>query len=147
LQQVDLGDELKVGQDQIIEIGGNRFSKVSSNDNEKIGQKYALEAGQEIHLKSGMKIVIEGGLQVTLKGPGGFVDIGPAGVTIQGTLVNINSGGAAGAGSGVETKPVATLEVPFDALKSGPDDELPHSADTGKYGANAAGSPPSDEGS
>jgi type VI secretion system secreted protein VgrG len=39
-------------------------------------------------------------LQVTLKGPGGFVDIGPAGVTIQGTLVNINSGGAAGVGSG-----------------------------------------------
>jgi type VI secretion system secreted protein VgrG len=35
-----------------------------------------------------------------LKGSGGFVDIGPAGVTIQGNLVNINSGGAAGIGSG-----------------------------------------------
>ena len=66
----------------------------------KIGMKHAMEAGQEIHLKSGMKIVLEAGMQLTLKGPGGFVDIGPAGVTIQGILVNINSGGAAGAGSG-----------------------------------------------
>ena len=37
-------------------------------------------------------------MQLTLKGPGGFIDIGPAGVTIQGTMVLINSGGAAGAG-------------------------------------------------
>jgi type VI secretion system secreted protein VgrG len=66
----------------------------------KVGMKYALEAGMEIHLKAGMKVVIEAGLQLTLKAAGGFVDIGPAGVTIQGTLVNINSGGAAGAGSG-----------------------------------------------
>jgi len=35
-------------------------------------------------------------MQLSLKGPGGFVDIGPAGVTIQGTMVLINSGGAAG---------------------------------------------------
>ena len=39
---------------------------------------------------------IEAGMQLSLKGPGGFVDIGPAGVTIQGTMVLINSGGAAG---------------------------------------------------
>jgi type VI secretion system secreted protein VgrG len=33
-------------------------------------------------------------------GPGGFIDIGPSGINIQGILVNINSGGAKGNGSG-----------------------------------------------
>jgi type VI secretion system secreted protein VgrG len=41
---------------------------------------------------------------VTLKAAGGFVDIGPSGVTIQGTMVLINSGGAAGSGSGASPK-------------------------------------------
>ena len=48
---------------------------------EKVGQSAALEAGQEIHLKAGMKVIIEAGAQLSLKGPGGFIDIGPAGVT------------------------------------------------------------------
>jgi type VI secretion system secreted protein VgrG len=52
-----------------------------------------------------MKIILEAGTQLSLIGPGGFVDIGPAGITIQGTLVRINSGGAAGSGSG--SSPVA----------------------------------------
>jgi type VI secretion system secreted protein VgrG len=43
-----------------------------------------------------MTLILEAGMQLSLKGPGGFVDIGPAGVTIQGTMVLINSGGAAG---------------------------------------------------
>jgi type VI secretion system secreted protein VgrG len=47
-----------------------------------------------------MKVVIEAGLELTIKGPGGFVKIDPAGVTIVGTMVMINSGGAAGTGSG-----------------------------------------------
>jgi type VI secretion system secreted protein VgrG len=40
-----------------------------------------------------MKVIIEAGMQLTIEAEGGFVDIGPACVTIQGTLVNINSGG------------------------------------------------------
>jgi type VI secretion system secreted protein VgrG len=47
-----------------------------------------------------MKVIIEADMQLSLKGPSGFVDIGPAGITIQGTLVRINSGGTAGTGSG-----------------------------------------------
>ena len=46
-----------------------------------------------------MKVIIEGGMEISLIGPGGFVDIGPAGVTIQGTMVQINSGGSAGSGT------------------------------------------------
>jgi type VI secretion system secreted protein VgrG len=108
----------KVDTDQSLTVGNNQ--------QEKVGMKHALEAGQEIHLKSGMKIVIEAGMQLTLKGPGGFVDIGPAGVTIQGTLVNINSGGAAGAGSG--SNPTA----PEDAKEAQPTE--PALADDHKTG-------------
>jgi type VI secretion system secreted protein VgrG len=82
--------------DWSLTLGGAR--------DEKVATKFAVDAGQEIHLKAGMKVVIEAGVQLTLKGPGGFVDIGPAGVTIQGNVVLINSGGAAGSGSGVSAR-------------------------------------------
>jgi type VI secretion system secreted protein VgrG len=103
-------------------VKGNRKEKVDldqsltvgMNQHEKVGMKHALEAGQEIHLKGGMRIVIEAGMQLSLKGPGGFVDIGPAGVTIQGTLVNINSGGAAGSGAG------ASPQAPEDPKAASP---------------------------
>ena len=85
----------------------------------KGGSKIAVEAGTEIHLKGGMKVIIEGGMQVSLKGPGGFIDIGPAGVTIQGTMVKINSGGAAGSGSG------SSPDSPSDAKKASPADPSP----------------------
>ena len=77
-----------------LTIGGDQHTKVSGN--------IAQQAGGmgEIHLKAGMKVIIEAGMQITLKGPGGFIDIGPAGISIQGVMVKINSGGAAGSGSG-----------------------------------------------
>jgi type VI secretion system secreted protein VgrG len=79
----------------------------------------ATEAGQEIHLKAGMKIIIEAGMQLSLKGPGGFVDIGPAGITIQGTLVRINSGGTAGTGSGASPITPQAPDVADDGTKTG----------------------------
>lgn len=96
----------KVDADQSLTVG--------SNQQEKVGMNHALEAGQEIHLKAGMKVIIEAGMQLTMKVGGNFVDIGPAGVTIVGTLVNINSGGAAGQGSG------AKPEAPQDAKEAQP---------------------------
>lgn len=112
----------KVDTDQSLTVGGSQ--------QEKIGMKHAMEAGQEIHLKAGMKVVIEAGLQLTIKAGGGFVDIGPAGVTIQGTLVNINSGGAAGVGSG--SQPTS----PQDAKKAEPKE--PVQADDSKTGQKSA---------
>ena len=44
--------------------------------------------------------LIEAGMQLSLKVGGSFVDIGPAGVSISGPMVMINSGGSAGSGSG-----------------------------------------------
>jgi type VI secretion system secreted protein VgrG len=88
----------KVGGDYSQEIGGDLAQKVGGN--------VAAEAGSmgDIHLKAGMNVVIEAGMQLTLKGPGGFITIDPAGVTVQGMLVKINSGGSAGSGKGCSPK-------------------------------------------
>jgi type VI secretion system secreted protein VgrG len=72
---------------------------------------YVLDSGQEIHIKGGMKVIIEAGMQLSLKGPGGFVDIGPSGVSIQGTMVLINSGGAAGEGTACQPDPPKDPDV------------------------------------
>jgi type VI secretion system secreted protein VgrG len=111
-EQVTGGHTEKVGGDLSLAVSGDSKEKVGGSMSiqigqaldEKTGMKFAHEAGQEIHLKAGMKVIIEAGMQISLVGPGGFVDIGPAGVTIQGTMVLINSGGAAGSGSGASPK-------------------------------------------
>jgi type VI secretion system secreted protein VgrG len=99
-EKVGEGYDLKVSGDQRTKVDGSVSETVGMDQQTKVGMTQAVEAGQEIHLKAGMKVVIEAGVQLSLVGPGGFVDIGPAGVTIQGIMVKVNSGGAAGSGSG-----------------------------------------------
>jgi type VI secretion system secreted protein VgrG len=93
-------NHLHVKSTRYEKVDGSQHLTVASDQQEKVGQNHALDAGMEIHLKAGMKVIIEAGVQLSLKGPGGFVDIGPSGVTIQGIMVLINSGGSAGSGSG-----------------------------------------------
>jgi type VI secretion system secreted protein VgrG len=88
------------------QVDGDFSSVVGGDHHLKVSKNIAAEAGAmgEIHLKAGMKIIIEAGMQISLVGPGGFIDIGPSGVTIQGILVNINSGGSKGSGKGCKPK-------------------------------------------
>jgi len=78
---------------------GSLSHEVGGSIAEKVGGDHTEDIGNTLYLKAGMKIVIEAGAQLTLKGPGGFIDIGPAGIAIKGTMVLINSGGAAGTAS------------------------------------------------
>ncbi len=146
----------KVGGDELIQIGGNRTEKVASDQNlgigsnlnlkagstisiqagqnlyEKSGMNFAHEAGQVIHLKAGMTMVLEAGVQLSLKVGGNFIDIGPSGVSIQGTMVMINSGGAAGSGCG---------SSPTDPQSPGDpkDPKDPDEADDGSKGTKMNG--------
>ena len=100
--------EIEVGSDCNEKIGQDYSLKVGQNQGSKIGMNYALDAGMEVYIKAGMTLVIESGLELCLKGPGGFITIGPAGVAISGTMVMINSGGAAVSGSAPQiTEPQA----------------------------------------
>ena len=112
MEQVGSNFSIQVGADSKENVGGSRSLQVGTDRHEKIGTVYAVEAGQEIHLKGGMKVIIEAGMQLSLIGPGGFVDIGPAGVTIQGMLVKINSGGSAGSGTGISPKSPDSPKAP-----------------------------------
>ncbi len=105
------GDQhLFVKGDHLQKINGSESASITQDLNVKAGNNVAFE-GQQIHIKAGMKLILEAGMQLSLVGPGGFIDIGPAGVAIQGTLVNINSGGAAGSGQGCQPKEPKEAEV------------------------------------
>jgi len=100
------GDKhLHVKGDQNEKVDGTVSLKAGMDVQEKVGMNYALNAGMEIHLKAGMNLVVEAGATLTLKVGGNFININPAGVFIQGTMVLINSGGAAGAGAGASPDP------------------------------------------
>jgi type VI secretion system secreted protein VgrG len=107
-QRLTKGDAVEQIQgDSDLEVKGNLTEKVGQNctlnvgmsQSEKVGENYSLDAGMQIYLKGGMSVTIEAGMELTLKGSGGFITIGPSGVAISGTMVLINSGGAAGSGS------------------------------------------------
>jgi len=101
-----------VGQNFNDKIGMNYSSNVGMNHYNKVGMVYVVDSGQEVHIKGGMNVVIEGGLGVCLTGPGGFVSIDPSGVTIQGIMVKINSGGAQLQGSPAQTQDPAAPGSP-----------------------------------
>lgn len=107
------GDKhLAVTGDQNEKIDGSFSLTVGSNIQEKAGQKFAVDAGQEIHLKSGTTLTVETGTNLTLKVGGNFININPGGIFIKGTMVMINSGGAAGSGSG------SSPDAPKDPLEA-----------------------------
>lgn len=97
-------------------VGMTASLKVGMDLQEKVGMNYALDSGMEIHLKAGMNVVIESGLQLTLKAGASFINIGPAGIALSGApLVLINSGGAAGSGSGASPQSPKSPKAPKEA--------------------------------
>ncbi len=129
-QLIEQDDHLHVKGDRKQKIDGSTSLTVGGSQHESVGALHALEAGREIHLKSGLKVVIEAGVELTIKGPGGFVKVDPSGVTIQGTLVRINTGGSPGTGSG------ASPQTPNDAQEAHPAN--PARADDAKTGHASA---------
>jgi type VI secretion system secreted protein VgrG len=103
-------DSLRVEGSRRKAVKGNQSLIVGGDQHEKVGFNHALEANSDIHIKAGMKVVIEAGAELSLVGPGGFLHIGPGGVTLDGTMVWINSGGP-GPASGSGSNPTLPPEV------------------------------------
>jgi type VI secretion system secreted protein VgrG len=137
LEKVSGDKHLEVIGDQNEKVGGTVSLTTGQDLHQKVGILHALDAGQEIHLKAGMKVVIEAGVQLSLKVGGNFVDISPAGVTITGTMVMINSGGAAGSGSGASPDPP---KAPKEADKAEPGKMVSADGGSGTAAPPAAGS-------
>jgi len=132
-EKIDATSSLMIGRDRKEKIGKNASLQVGMNQNQTIGMNHALEAGMTIHLKSGMTFILEAGVQMSLKVGDNFIDINPAGIFIQGTMVMINSGGAPGSGPG------ANAEAPDDAHDAkDANPTAPNTADDAKTGQKSA---------
>jgi type VI secretion system secreted protein VgrG len=133
-ETVSSGYDLDVSSSMRMKVGQDVSLTVGSNYQEKTGMKHAVEAGMEIHLKAGMNLVLEA-MNITIKGAGGFVTVGPAGVAIQGTMVLINSGGAAGSGGGASPESPKKAQDAADAKDANP--TKPTDADLSKTGSKS----------
>jgi type VI secretion system secreted protein VgrG len=122
MELVNKNSHLHVKQNLNEKVEGTHSLQVGKDLHVKVGGLHALEAGQEIHLKSD-KIIIEAATGITIQGPGGFITIDASGIAIKGTLVQLNTGGMALAGSG------ASPEEPVDAVPAEP--TAPTPADDG----------------
>ena len=155
--KLDGKDHLTIGGDFMMKTGGAtniksgaahnqestaNFSIKSGGDiHQKAAMNIGVESGMSIHIKGGMTVVIEAGMQLSLKAGGNFVDIGPTGVSISGTMVMINSGGAAGSGGGCSP----TAPTPPDPPDPPKEPKLPVEAKPGKVDKPPEGNQPKKE--
>jgi type VI secretion system secreted protein VgrG len=138
-EKIDGNMSLQVTGNQMESVTGNKSLSVTGNQSESVtgnvslavtgeqqdtSMSYAHKANTTIHLNAGVSAVIEAGVDLTLKVGSNFIDINPAGVFITGTMVFINSGGAAG------SAPDASPQSP----DSPTDPQDPDTADDGSKG-------------
>lgn len=117
----------KIERDRHLEVTGKEAIKISGSQSVTVGGSVGEETtGNKSDVVSGalyvkgMNVVVEAMTQLTLKVGGNFVNINAAGVQINGTMVLINSGGAAGSGN------AATLVSPLPtAIADDADDAKP----------------------
>lgn len=113
--------DLDIGSDLTEKVGGSHSLKVSSSQSVQTGAAYSMDAGTTVYINAGTSLVIQAGVELSLIAGGNFITIGPSGVAISGTMVLINSGGAAGSGS------AGTINSPASPAK-------PDEADDGSKG-------------
>ncbi len=126
-EQVNNNESITIGQNQKTAVGESVSITIGQNRNAEIGGNDVVSATQAVYITGGMNVVIQAGMQLSLVGPGGFIDIGPAGVSIQGTMVLINSGGAPGSAQSANPASADSPDSPAD-----PKD--PDTADDGTKG-------------
>ncbi|SNS92569.1 MULTISPECIES: type VI secretion system Vgr family protein [unclassified Azospirillum] len=109
-----------VGRDKKAMVEGNhhdivwtdRYQNVDANYSQMVGLDNHEEIGQNYALKAGLEVAVEAGLSISLKASGGFITIGPTGVTISGNLVLVNSGGSPSALQAQVTEPDEAQHAP-----------------------------------
>lgn len=112
LEKIKRDKHLQVVGDHNEKIGGTMSINIGADLQEKVTSNYALDAGSAVHIKGGGTVVVEAGTSLTLKVGGNFININPGGIFIKGTMVMLNSGGAAGSGAG------CSPEAPKDPLEA-----------------------------
>lgn len=111
---------VKVGGKAAIEVAKSYSLKVKDSFTQESTGNASISSTQAVYIKGGSTVVVEGTAGLTIKCGGNFVTVNSAGVQIQGTMVMINSGGAALSGNaGTIVSPVAPRK-PDEAKKADP---------------------------
>lgn len=129
-EQLDGDASLTLTGDLKQQIGGAVSEDVSGDIVRSSGENITDEAGEAIYIKGGSDVVIEAAESLTLKVGGNFVVVDSSGVSIVGSLINLNSGGSAGSGSAGS---LASPDAPTDATSAAPTD--PTDADDSTTGS------------
>lgn len=119
VQKITRDHHLKIAGKQAIDITGASTRKIGGNLGEKVTGDVSIE-GANIYLKAGQNLIIEAGTKLSIKIGSNFVDISASGVSINGSQVLINSGGAAGTGTPVSQNTVNTPVAAVEAATAEP---------------------------
>ncbi|HET9646595.1 MAG TPA: type VI secretion system tip protein TssI/VgrG [Burkholderiaceae bacterium] len=111
LVQVQGKQDTKASADLVFESGAVISLKSGADTHAKVGANLGVDASANVHIKGGANVVIEAGAMLTLKCGGSSIVLGPT-LSITGSMVLINSGGAAGAGTGANPKTPTAPEKP-----------------------------------
>ena len=105
---------MNVKANEAIAIKGGQAIAITSGQGMdlSVGQGVKLSANSTVHISATAGVVIDGGTQLCIKAGGAFITLGPDGVSIQGTMVKINSGGAAGSASAAASANPAAPKEP-----------------------------------
>jgi type VI secretion system secreted protein VgrG len=134
-----------IGRDHHLAIAGKEAIKVSGSHSftvqgdviEVFQGNQSTQVTQNLYIK-GMQVVIEAMTGLTINVGGNFITIDASGVTILGTIVNINSGGSALSGSaGSAVSPLSPTD-PADADTANPGDNSVPSANPGTLATTSA---------
>jgi len=149
MEEIGKDRHLKVKGKQAMEVVGSKSLKVGGDVAEKFGSNHSENVAMAYYLKAGMTIVIEAGVGITLKCGGNSVVVDPSGVTIKGSIVTVDGsmvkinsgpGSPAGSGSPCSLVPPAAPTKAEEADKADPGEVEETKArqrqtKTGKYGS------------
>ena len=96
LEWVKQNQHLIVGGEQMTAVKGNEHLIVQGNHNERSCQKRSIRAKTDFHAEAGMTLSLKAGMQLTIQAGESFITLDASGITIQGAMVKVNSGGTPG---------------------------------------------------
>jgi type VI secretion system secreted protein VgrG len=148
LKKIGRDEHRTIQRDQMTEVTRDRSLKVGGKDASDVGS-YTLNSGGDLALiakgsaslessitigfKSSAGVDIDGGVEISLKAGPSFINIGPAGVSISGPMVMINSGGSAVAPTMASAAAATAPKAPDPPITGDPGKDYVYQAETKPY--------------
>ncbi len=119
IEEVRNDSSTKVDRDRTEATGRKLSQTIGEEHTVKVGDAYHLTTGKSQYFQSGRHIVLESGQELTIRSSGGFIKIDGSGITIQGKVVNINTGGSPGTGFPIQANVAKNAMLATDVNNPG----------------------------